>query len=200
MLTRGLGQGPIVRINPYELHIDEPDYYDILYSGPSQKRDKWEWSAKMFNNPLSVNAAVPHNLHRTRRAALNPYFSNQSVARLEGMLKAAVENLCARFEGIRDSGHPVNLGDAYAALTMDVITEYSFGKAWGCLATPDFAPHWPKVMESGMASTHLFKQFGWLLPTIKMLPSFIVDFLNPGTRKLIAYHNVRHAQLLSQRR
>jgi hypothetical protein len=50
--------GPIVRISPYELHINDPDYYDELYSGGSKKRDKYEWAAKLFGNSGSMLGTI----------------------------------------------------------------------------------------------------------------------------------------------
>lgn len=29
-----------MRINPYELHIDDVDYYDELYAGSNKRREK----------------------------------------------------------------------------------------------------------------------------------------------------------------
>ena len=37
--------GPIVRINPYEIHIIDPDFYDELYvSHGKRKTDLWSWT------------------------------------------------------------------------------------------------------------------------------------------------------------
>lgn len=50
--------GPIVRINPYELHINDPEYYDEVYSGGSKKRDKYEWAARLFGNSGSMLGTI----------------------------------------------------------------------------------------------------------------------------------------------
>lgn len=38
--------GPIIRINPHEIHINDPEYIDEVYAGSSKKRDKYKWAAR----------------------------------------------------------------------------------------------------------------------------------------------------------
>lgn len=46
--------GPIVRINPWELHINDPEYYDEIYAGGSKKREKWPYLCGQFGTPQYV--------------------------------------------------------------------------------------------------------------------------------------------------
>ncbi|KAI9724083.1 MAG: hypothetical protein M1812_000802 [Candelaria pacifica] len=73
--------GPIVRINPHELHIKDRDFYNDIYVGANvRKSDKWNLATKGFPTSGAGFSTVPHDLHRLRRGAINPYFSNLIMA------------------------------------------------------------------------------------------------------------------------
>ena len=180
-----------MRINPYELHINDPEFYDEVYSGPSKRRDKWQWFYKLFGNTTtSMFGTLPHDLHRQRRAALNPYFSKQSVTRLTPVIQSLVDALCGRFRDAQKSGESVNLGVAYCGLTTDIITEYSFGKPYGFLTRPDFGSDFHALLVQGGLVSHLVKQFGWLFPMMQAMPTWFVAMVNPQMMSLIGLENV----------
>jgi hypothetical protein len=100
--------GPVVRINPYELHISTPQFYETLYSS-NKKRDKWYWFTKLFGLDDSVFATVDHNKHRARRAPLNSFFSVGSVRRLQPMIGERVQACLERMRGLKASGRLINV-------------------------------------------------------------------------------------------
>ena len=111
--------GPIIRINPYELHFTDSEYYDKLYaSGASgEKRNKWSWFTKQFDTPGSMLSTDEHGHHKIRRAALNRFFSSASVKRLQPMIDEKVFLLVKRLREVKDMGKAIRMNLAFSAMT-----------------------------------------------------------------------------------
>ncbi|TLD20674.1 hypothetical protein PspLS_08795 [Pyricularia sp. CBS 133598] len=179
--------GPIVRINPDELHILDPEYYDTLYSGAAQRRDKWWWSSNMFGNGVAMFSTTSHDLHRLRRSPLNQFFSKRAVSRIEPLMRELIERMCSRLDGCRGTGQAVDLIKPMSALTTDIITSYSFGTSWGCIDDPDWKWEWPQAMVDSSKSVHVNKQFPWLFALMSTMPLKLVKIITPGIMHIIQF-------------
>ena len=109
----------------------------------------------MFGTSQAAVGTTSHELHRVRRAGLNPFFSKRSVVRLEPVLHANVNRLCDRLRDFAGTGQAVNLSDAFTCLSADVIGSYAFGRSYAFLDTPDFYPGWRKLMMVCRITTYI---------------------------------------------
>lgn len=171
-------RGPIIRINPFELHVKDPDWYDELYTS-NRRRDKSAWFVGRSGGN-SIFGTIPHDHHRLRRSALNPFFSKRSIVAIEPLIQDKVNKLCDAVEKHIISGEPFELQTAYMALTLDVISHYAFGESLGLLEKERFSPEWKKALldmiEAGTVNRHL----PWLADCLMMLPdSFAVAVSKP---------------------
>jgi hypothetical protein len=183
-------KGPIVRINPHELHVDDPDFYPILYTGAVHKRDKWTWSAKMFGNSTSTFSTVSHDVHRVRRTPLNRLFSKATVKKLEPMIKTHLGQLFVRLEEFCNSKDVLDIGLAFAVFAGDVISEYCFGATFGMLHDPDFAKDWVDEIAAPSELSHLVKQFPLIVPLFRFVPRQIVKKVAPSIHRLYSIQEV----------
>ncbi|KAF2280231.1 cytochrome P450 [Westerdykella ornata] len=179
--------GPIVRISPHELHINDPSFYEKLYRQDG-RWDKYSWSYDAFSAPYSSICTADHELHKRRRAAVSPFFSRAQVSKRQHIIKAAVDKLCARISEYADSGFAMNLGTAISALTGDVATVYIVGKSYNNLDRQDFNMAMTNVLRSSGAIWRVTKHIRWLGPTLKALPmSFIEKCGDDGARAFLAF-------------
>jgi cytochrome P450 len=114
--------GPVVRINPIELHCNNPAWIDQIYAAGGKRREKSGFFCAQFNLGGAGFATVSHELHRSRRGAMNRYFSKAAVSKLEPMIQKMAEKLCDKFEHFAETGEPVELAMAYSCLATDVVT------------------------------------------------------------------------------
>ncbi|KAF7196463.1 Cytochrome P450 monooxygenase [Pseudocercospora fuligena] len=147
--------GPIIRISPSEIHINDKYFYDDLYTSASNPRNKWQFTADAFGIPTTMIASVEHARHRALRAPLNGFFSKRSVAALCPRITAHVEKLCARIMDFRRTGRVLSLHYALGALTLDVISDHCFGAAEGALDDAEFCQYWLDAFTSNAKGAYI---------------------------------------------
>ena len=175
--------GPIVRISPYELHINDPSFHKTLYSHTG-RWDKYEFAFKPLQRARSGFATVDHYEHKNRRAALSPFFSKQKITGLEPVLRQQIEFFADRIERNVASGEVLEIGLAFAALTMDFITEYAMEKSMGNLLREDYNKSIINFM-TGLGPVWVAGKHLPLLPWIfHRLPGWVIS---KTSDKLAAY-------------
>ncbi|KAL5328095.1 hypothetical protein ACEPPN_005803 [Leptodophora sp. 'Broadleaf-Isolate-01'] len=147
-----LFRGPIVRISPHELHVNDPDFYEELYAGGGRRRNKYPWFVRLLTN----------------------------VRKLEPVIQSNVSKLMTRLEKLEDTGEPVNLNIVFSAFTSDIIIEYAFGESQHYLDKEDFNLDFFFMMDSIHHIEAAAKQFGWLLPVVLSIPEFITTRVDRG--------------------
>ena len=125
-------------MNPNELHISDPAFYDEIYASYARPRDTLETAKKGIAPPMSAGGTFDHRLHRLRRGAMDPIFSKANItANAEPIIQAKVDKLCARIGDTIGQSQPLIIDNATMAVAMDIVSEFVFGKATGFLDKPD---------------------------------------------------------------
>ncbi|KAI5795732.1 cytochrome P450 [Geopyxis carbonaria] len=115
--------GPIVRINPYEVHIDDPDFYHEFYAS-SRKLKKYPWYYKVSGVSEVSFGTEDHEVHRQRQGMYKNLFALRSIHAFEPTIKENIAKLEEKFVDHKKSKEPINLSHEYRVLTADTITTY----------------------------------------------------------------------------
>ncbi|CAF9935225.1 MAG: hypothetical protein HETSPECPRED_009704 [Heterodermia speciosa] len=172
--------GPIIRINPHELVIKDPDYYNELYvSASTRKTDAYVHFLAGLNLGEAHVMTVPHDLHRRRRKPLEPFFSKQGIGALEPVLSSLTRRLCDRIDSHKGTSKVIRLNNAFYALTGDVITRICCDEHPDLIEDENFSPSWPDSFKNLSLAAHVVTHFPQILIPILIAPTTLIDWLNP---------------------
>ena len=193
-------QGPIIRINPTELHIQDSEFYEILYSG-TRPADKLQRLEHRFNNPTSSFATVKHNTHRNRRAALNPFFSKRKVAAHSPAVQQRMNRLCERLtKQYLDTDQVLNLNDMWGCWTSDIVVDYCFEQDYHFAEQSRFRSDFNDAMVDLVDPVHFITQFPWVIKLVNLLPEPVIKFLQPGMASVIQFNKQMTDQIVDIKR
>ncbi|KAI1373545.1 cytochrome P450 [Hypoxylon crocopeplum] len=182
--------GPVVRINPREVHIKDPHFYDEVYAPASGKREKDSHFIGVFGSPTSMIATISHELHRVRRGMLNNFFSKKSVLALSPIIHEKEAKLMKRLETSYYDDAVLRLDDAYSALTADIIMQYSWGVSSGFLDDDNFKNDVREALNELTAFVHINRCFPILSTIMRALPCWVLRRIRPGATALLDMQDI----------
>ncbi|OTA99611.1 hypothetical protein M426DRAFT_76271 [Hypoxylon sp. CI-4A] len=180
--------GSIIRISPYELHVNDADFFDTLYNRQEGVWHKYDWSVDAFATKGATIWTADHTLHKNRRQLLNPFFSKVKVANQQDMIMRHVQALFERLSGFATSQKTVDLCAAFTAFVRDVVNEYIFGKHYSDLGKVDFDASMVVAGQAGgllWRTTKFVRFFGPLMRSIP--PQWIMAVSDPVMKEFFRF-------------
>ncbi|RYO78240.1 hypothetical protein DL766_010005 [Monosporascus sp. MC13-8B] len=151
--------GPIVRINPHEMHCNDAKFIDEIFAVGGRKRNKPEHQVRNSVISLSGFATADHDHHRLRRLPLAKYFSRGHISQLEPVIQKLVQKLCSKLLGESGKQGPLNVTMAYSCFTSDVISDFCYGQSFGFLDQDTWEPNFLAPLHAQLKTAYISKYF-----------------------------------------
>ncbi|KAL1647796.1 hypothetical protein SLS58_002597 [Diplodia intermedia] len=169
--------GPVVRITPNEIHLSDPDNYENIYYVGTRF-----WKSPVFYGALCVphsTFGTPTNeVHKHKRAMINPMFSRRMVLQLENVVHDKAQKLIKRMEAGIAEMKPVDLHHAFRSVSVDVITDYAFDKCYNLLDTSDLGAHFFALVRGVGPAMWVFQQFPSLQRLALKTPAWLAPYIS----------------------
>ncbi|EGY14474.1 trichodiene oxygenase [Verticillium dahliae VdLs.17] len=191
--------GPVVRVTPDEIHVDDPTFYEVLFS-PTDMVDKLPFLTAAGNLPGVVSFSTLGEFHRPRRQAVSPFFTRAKVLDNFASMKGAIRSVANRFSHrlsteFAGKNITVNIRHMLASIATDMIWEIVFCQPSHFIDAPDFGHPFPMSFEGALGTTHWNSHFPWLMKMLGLLPESLIVWAWPTMRSNIEWRAAIKAQV-----
>ncbi|KAF2468547.1 cytochrome P450 [Lindgomyces ingoldianus] len=171
--------GPIVRIQPDEIHVADLEGYNQIFKVGTPFDRVWH------DNPFltgSLQSLTTLTETRKRKEFLAPFFSKAAILRVEPYLHRQkltqfLSTLLPAAQANQGRGSVLDFFLAFRCLTADTIMDYCFQQDLGALSEPGFrserVEQFVKGFDMALISTYFPTVFGLLNRLIFSLPEWV---------------------------
>ncbi|KAF5624314.1 cytochrome P450 monooxygenase [Fusarium sp. NRRL 25303] len=197
--------GPIIRIGPNEVHIEDSEYFDTIFG--FRPLNKEAMTAKEFGINHALFGVEDYKTYVKKRAAFGNAFSRTKLSKIQDQINEEIQKGCTWVEDNSKDGSPVDLAFLFRAVPAEIITKYLFGQEYGFLQHVQTTKNlYDKRMDKLLGFSHLGrfipKEIPLFLSLFRQLILRALGFNDPGSafldyfllaqklvQKVVAQHN-----------
>ncbi|KAJ9138718.1 Cytochrome P450 [Pleurostoma richardsiae] len=171
--------GPVVRISPNGLHVQDLSFYREVYShGTKYMKDPSFYEA--FGVKHSLLMFVNQAEHKERYDIIKSVFSRQSIEKLAPSVLSIVERGLKRAQQTIDEGRPWDIQQVYRSVTVDTVTRVLFDKSLNLIESEDPNPPFLRAMDTFSDRVMTAKHLPVLNRIAVRLPLSFANLVAPG--------------------
>lgn len=171
--------GPVVRVNPNEIHISDPEFYGEIYHNKSWRTDRDRWyNLDFLGNGLAFT--IGHELHAIRRGPMEKFFSMQSIRALEPRIVTVIEGMVDRLQSVVGTEEVVNMYHLGAAVALDVVVGYAFGEdsiGGRIMERAELGKEWSDMTTEQIKINPWSRQWKWAMWLLTKIPPKLLNSL-----------------------
>ncbi|KAF2197571.1 cytochrome P450 [Delitschia confertaspora ATCC 74209] len=170
--------GPIVRIGPDELHVNDPNVFlDMTRIGSQFLKDP-EFYRGIAIDGTSIGSTDP-KFHRVRRQVLAPAFSPSQVEKNVPGIESKIKQLSGLYDEFAASAEPVDVNVSLKSFSLDVISAILFGKEFGVLKSFPSSHAYLEILNQAIKGAWIYRAFPEICNFSLKLPKSISAVIFP---------------------
>lgn len=184
-----------MRISPEEIHLADPENYERLHHIGSKAPSKAPYFYDAFGLKTAAFGTTSNELHRIRRSAIGPAFSRKACLQLESIVQEKAAKLVRRMNVLLDEGKSVDLHHGFRALSVDVITDFSFDNDYKQLDSPTFGTDYYEMSSELITRGWVLQAFPFLLPLSELITLPIAKRISGALYEFLTFRDVSYISL-----
>ncbi|EWZ99978.1 hypothetical protein FOWG_00345 [Fusarium oxysporum f. sp. lycopersici MN25] len=174
--------GPIVRMSPNRVHINDPNFYHNVYSTGTKffkEPAMFRFARELDALPFIMDPAA----RKVRRGIVNPMFSPRAIKDFSPLALQIIKGALKKIGDSYETGKPVSLKRLESNFAMDIVMKLCFGKDMNCTQGKE------ALVDSMVALAHSFsliKHFPMLGKVMQSVPTHVLAYIIPG---LVEFRN-----------
>ncbi|CAG8074955.1 unnamed protein product, partial [Penicillium nalgiovense] len=166
--------GPVVRINPNEVHIKDSSMYHAVYKNPAFTKDPGSYALGVSQG---MAFTISIDQHKEKRRTLNPCFSKLCVSNMEDTLYNELGKVVSKIKEYERKGEQVPIAELLYCYTADIISSHFLGQNLNLIAAANFIER-SAEMQSFTKGIWMAVHFSFIRYILVATPRWMLAYLS----------------------